>query len=87
MADPDDEYMQEADEVQSQVFEEVFPILCEIDGEHPEHSAFFAVFVSAMHVLFVEGWTQKDLLREVREHHKIHLRESAEGPGPGDELH
>lgn len=69
----DPEFCQQADEVQDLVFEEVFPILVNIDESYPEQSAFFTMFISSLYVLFNEGWTKEDLLREIEDHHTIHL--------------
>ena len=82
----DDEYMREVDEIQELVFEEVFPILMGIDEEYPEHSAFFSMFISTLHVLYEEGWTEEDLLREVKTHREIYLKHAGEIACDG-ELH
>lgn len=66
--------------IQDLVFDKIFPILQSIDEDYPDHSAFFTMFISAMHVVFSEGWTKEALLRAVEDHHTIFLEIEAEMP-------
>lgn len=71
----DDEYYEDDLLINETIFEEVFPILNDLDEAYPDHSAFFSVFINSMHVLFYQGWTRDDLVREVLSHYLLFLQD------------
>lgn len=94
MSEHDDDFelsaedLQELDDIDATLIEEVFPIIEGLDDQHPEHSAWFAMFVNTLHALFYQGWTKEELLEEIELHHEVFLREEAEDEvPPAHELH
>lgn len=74
-----DNDMEAIDEI---VFEKVVPILEQIEADYPEHSAYYNVFINAMHVVFEQGWTKEELLADVEEHYEVFLRDNGRGDAP-----
>lgn len=70
--------LERALEIDTIIFEEVMPILNDIDEKYPDESAYFTMFVNCLHVLFDEGWTMEELMKEVRDHSVIHSDEQGE---------
>lgn len=79
--DMDSDFAEDTMKVSNRIDEEVLPVLDRIEDDYPDHSAYFAVFINAIHMLFYQGWTKEDLLNEIEEHHVIHLQDEFESSG------
>lgn len=73
MKNEEEKFYDDMDKVDEIIWEEVFPILDRIDSDFPEQSAFYNVFVNALHMMFAQGWDKADILEEVEEHHALFL--------------
>lgn len=71
----EDEYYEDDMLINDTIFEEVFPILNDLDEAYPDHSAFFSVFINSMYVLFYQGWTRDELIKEVISHYLLYLQD------------
>lgn len=66
-------FQQDVEAIDDIIYEQVFPILEQIEEDFPGQSAYYNVFVNAMHVVFAQGWTKEDLIQEIEDHHEIFL--------------
>lgn len=64
-------FEEESNAVNDRVWGEVHPILQEIEDEYPEQSAYYAIFVDAIHALLYQGWTKEELLKDVEDHFEL----------------
>ena len=82
-----DEFMEELDEIDQELNDNVYPLIDAIEEEHHNHSAWFAVLITALHEMFACGWTPDELVEEVREHHVLFMEETVDEIPPKNELH
>lgn len=82
MDEDEEQFQADMAKVDEIIWEEVFPVLDRIEDDFPDQSAFFNMFVSAMHVVFAQGWTKAELLQEVENHHQIFVENAGRGDSP-----
>jgi hypothetical protein len=83
----DDDDLEELDAIDEALCEDVYPLIDKIDEEHPDHGAWFAVFITTLNELFAQGWTPEELVEDVKSCHEQFLLEAEDVVPPVSEMH
>lgn len=61
----EEEFMAELEEIDDKIFDNIEPLIQQIQAEHPEHNIWFVLFSHALYELLNDGATREELLEEI----------------------
>ena len=76
----EEEFLEEMEEIDEEIFETVTPVLDDMQARHPNHNVWLAMLAHSLYELFYMGITKEEIIEEIGEQYDIFAEEGQVPP-------